>query len=303
MSTLNLLSLKKKNDNLMTKKQTKLAFDAASAISQGNREYQEDAIAMDFQCGGRIGFVVVADGMGGHAAGDVASNVVLTEVFSELKLESQNFLKPQYDFASTLQNAATAANESVKQHVEMHPSSHGMGSTLLSMVIVDDRLYWISIGDSPLFLFRDCKLQQLNADHSMAPQIDFMVAEGLMTQDEGMQHPDRNCLTSAITGGVISKIDCPVEPFRLYQGDCIICASDGIQFLDEETISQTVSEYGSANSNSIAEAILDAIEEVDHPEQDNISFSIVNVGHGETNSLVQECRAVQFEPIHEKEDT
>ena len=60
-------------------------YDVASGISQGARDYQEDAITADFPVGAEAGFVVLADGMGGHAAGDVASKIVLTEVFSELK--------------------------------------------------------------------------------------------------------------------------------------------------------------------------------------------------------------------------
>ena len=60
-------------------------YDVASGISQGARDYQEDAITADFPVGAEAGFVVLADGMGGHAAGDVASKIVLTEVYSELK--------------------------------------------------------------------------------------------------------------------------------------------------------------------------------------------------------------------------
>ncbi len=66
-------------------------FDVASAICQGGRDYQEDAIVTDFPFGADSGVVVLADGMGGHAAGDVASKIVVTEVFSELKFESANF--------------------------------------------------------------------------------------------------------------------------------------------------------------------------------------------------------------------
>ena len=66
-------------------------FDVASAICQGGRDYQEDAIVTDFPFGMDSGVVVLADGMGGHAAGDVASKIVVTEVYSELKFQSANF--------------------------------------------------------------------------------------------------------------------------------------------------------------------------------------------------------------------
>ncbi len=64
--------------------QAEIGYDVASAMVRGKREVQEDALAADFQVGSEFGFVVLSDGMGGHAAGDVASNIVVTEVFSEL---------------------------------------------------------------------------------------------------------------------------------------------------------------------------------------------------------------------------
>ena len=90
-----------------------IGFDAASAISLGRRDHQEDAVAVDFPTGAGLGFAVISDGMGGHAAGDIASKIVVTEVFSELKLQSGNVSAMEHDLGQILHNAAQSANDCV----------------------------------------------------------------------------------------------------------------------------------------------------------------------------------------------
>jgi len=88
-------------------------YDVASALCQGGRDYQEDAIVTDFPFGSDSGVVVLADGMGGHAAGDVASKIVVTEVFSELKFQSANFHEFEKDIPGMMTSAAAGANACV----------------------------------------------------------------------------------------------------------------------------------------------------------------------------------------------
>ena len=178
----------------------KIHYDVASAISLGQREFQEDAIIADFPLGTELGFAVLADGMGGHAAGDIASKIVVTEVFSELKLRSGDPKHMERHISKVLLDAAQTANDCVGAHSSCYPGTRGMGATLVAPVLMGDRLYWVSVGDSPLFLFRDGKLMQLNEDHSMAPQIDYLVRSGVMDPAVAMHHPDRNCLTSVLIG-------------------------------------------------------------------------------------------------------
>jgi PPM family protein phosphatase len=255
-------------------------FDVASAISQGQRPYQEDALVTDFSLGTDIGFAVLADGMGGHAAGDVASKIVVTEVFSELKLQSGDVVAFKTNLPEILRDAALAANDCMKVHIQSNAETAGMGATLLAPVFVGSRLYWISIGDSPLLLFRQGVLRQLNEDHSMAPQIDFMIRTGLLSEDAGRNHPDRSCLTSVLGGEDIPRIDCPAEPFELQEGDILIAASDGIQYLSFPEIEDVLLTHSDRSSRWIADALLSRLEAHGDPEQDNASFSVVKVVSG-----------------------
>ncbi|MGL4236492.1 PP2C family protein-serine/threonine phosphatase [Tabrizicola sp.] len=252
-------------------------YDVASGISQGARDYQEDAITADFPVGAEAGFVVLADGMGGHAAGDVASKIVLTEVFSELKFHFADVAAFEAKAPEILRNVADLANETLRQHTRSHPETEGMGATLVVPALVENRLYWISVGDSPLFLFRSGKLSQLNEDHSMAPQIDFMVKSGLMDPEIGANHPDRNCLISVLMGTRIPKIDCPVKPLELRAGDIVVCSSDGLQFLTNAQIERVLQRYRKTRSTEIAERLLDELGKLGDPDQDNISFTIIKV--------------------------
>lgn len=254
-----------------------IRFDVASAISQGSRDYQEDAIITDFPLGSDIGFAVLADGMGGHASGDVASKIVVTEVFSELKLQSGDFLSFEERVTDILLDAALSANECVNSHVSINPESGGMGATLIAPVFIKDRLYWISIGDSPLFLYRDRVLTQLNEDHSMAPQIDYMFETGQIGEETAKNHPDRNCLTSVLIGDDIARIDCPLEPIGLLDGDILVMASDGLQFLSNYEIGSVLSDSQSKSSSEISEILLQKLKDLGDPDQDNISFSVIKI--------------------------
>lgn len=250
-------------------------FDVASFLSQGARDYQEDAISAEFGEGADFGIAVLADGMGGHAAGDVASAIVVEQVLGCLKKASKDLPSLSHNVTQILRDAATKANLEVKKHSAENPEVRGMGATLLAGVILHNLLYWVSVGDSPLFLYRNGELTQLNEDHSMAPQIDFLVKSGLMDPEVGRTHPDRSVLTSVIIGQEIDAIDCPSEPFRLEAGDLVLFSSDGIQYLDDAKIKAVLASREDESSDEIAKAIGEAIIDLDDPEQDNASFAVI----------------------------
>ena len=137
----------------------------------------------------------------------------------------------------------------------------------------------MSVGDSPLYLLRGGALKQLNEDHSLAPQIDVMVEQGLLTPEAAKEHPDRNCLTSAIMGGKIPRSDCPSGYFELQLGDVLVISSDGLQYLGEPMIKKVLHKYRKRKSSEIAGHLLAAIDDLADPDQDNVSFSVVKLNH------------------------
>ncbi len=254
-----------------------IRFDVASVLNRGRRDYQEDAIATDFPQGAEFGYAVLSDGMGGHAAGDVASKIVVTEMFSELKFQSSDTKTFVDNVCDVLRGAAVSANACMAAHTSSNPDTAGMGATLVAPVLIRDKLFWISIGDSPLYLFRGGQLRQLNEDHSLGPHIDYMVRSGMMSEDVGRNHPDRNALTSVLIGETIERIDCPEVPFQLRSGDILVVASDGLQFLSNGKIRKILRESDEMTSTRIADRLMGELRTLADPEQDNICFSVIKV--------------------------
>ncbi len=253
-------------------------FDVATGASKGKRDYQEDAVICAFPAGQPVGFAILADGMGGHASGDVASALVAAELYCHLKVNQLPIERKSPNIPLILREGAEMANERVKRHIGKDEDSHGMGSTLLSIVITGNELSWLSIGDSPLLLFRDGALRQLNKDHSLAPQIDMMIKTGAMSEEVGKDHPDRSVLTSVINGEEIEAIDCPGNPIVMKQNDILVVASDGVQFLSNAVIANTLMQTHEQESKAIADALLSRIDDLDSPSQDNITFAIIKLG-------------------------
>ncbi|MEM6589653.1 MAG: protein phosphatase 2C domain-containing protein [Pseudomonadota bacterium] len=250
-------------------------YDVASGLSQGRRERQEDTIAIDFPVGMDHGFAVLSDGMGGHNAGDLASGIVVTEIFSALKLQPLSSQDFETEIKRTLCDAVSDANLCLEHVTAQHEKQQVMGATLLAPVLFADRLYWISVGDSPLFLFRKGALTRLNEVHSVQAEIDALLDKGQISALEAANHPDRECLTSVLMGRDIPKIDCAQTPLELRDNDIVLAASDGLEFLEEDQIAAVIGENQSNSSAEISAALLNEIRSLDDPEQDNVSLCVI----------------------------
>jgi len=260
-------------------------FDSASATSLGCRDYQEDCFVSDFAHGADTGFAVLADGMGGHAAGDVASQIVVAEVFSQLTFLRKRFQHDPSALPDILKDAAVSANNNIKAYTDANPQVTGMGTTLVACVILEDALHWISIGDSPLYLFRGNQLHQVNEEHSMVSHVDMLVNAGELTKEEGRLHPDRYALTSALYGRDISLIDCPTKPLALRPGDTIIIASDGLQFLTQEEITEVLRDRPFAHSADLVDALMKKVEGLGDPDLDNVTLGVVQVQYARADHV------------------
>lgn len=256
-------------------------YDAASTAAIGRRDLQEDAIVMHFPEGSGLGYVVLADGMGGHAAGDVASKIVVQEFFAALRQHLEDPANLERNMGAILRDAMDRANDEVARRAADWPDQTGMGSTLVAPLIVRNRLYWISVGDSPLYLLRGSRLTRLNQEHSMARRLDRMVLNGQLSQKDADRNPDRDCLTSVLLGANVPEIDCRDQPLDLAYGDVLIVASDGLLFIDEQRIAGVVYDNRDRTSAEISALLLQEIRSQDDPYQDNVSIGVIKVGRPE----------------------
>lgn len=250
-----------------------MAFQSIIAGTQidGARDYQEDAFLITHLTDAHdvpSALIIVADGMGGHAAGNVASNMAV-QAFN--KYITTNY--PSDDLAETLNESLLRANGAITDTVKETPALDGMGCTMIGLVIEGDHLWWVSVGDSHLYLLRNRKLTKLNADHSYGGFLDRMEAAG--TPVEAEPGLSRNMLMSAVTGADIAEIDCPPTPFTLEHDDKLIICSDGLDTLSEGKIIQ-YSDW-SDTPKECAEALMDAVEDAAMPKQDNTTAVVVKI--------------------------
>lgn len=256
-----------------------LRFEVATGLSLGEREAQEDSVLCDVPRGGGAGVLILADGLGGHAGGALASRVAVTTALQEISSQRDARGRLTDSVPGTLLMAAEAANHAVLAQAEFDPDLHGMGTTLVIAIVQDRELHWLSVGDSPLYLHRGGSLTKINETHSLAPHLDLLVEAGEMDADEAAVHPGRNCLTSALGTVEIERIDCPNRPKVLEPGDTVLVASDGILSLDTQDIADkldTVREE--VSPGQCVERLLEAVARVEACDQDNTSLALLHVG-------------------------
>lgn len=259
-----------------------LKFRYASRASQGARQYQEDTAAVwpgdsPLLPSGApsppdgIGLVaLLADGMGGHAAGDVASGTICS-AFLQHVLEGST-APTQIRLATGLQHA----NGILRRKAAADSALGGMGTTCVGLAVGQDGAHWISVGDSPLWLFRGGRLERLNDDHSLAPLLDKLAAEGKMDPEAAANDPRRHHLRSAVTGEPLNLIDASGEPRPLAAGDLLVLASDGVLTLSEPEIRNVILASGADGPDAIADNLLAAVLDVGEPHQDNITLVIIH---------------------------
>ena len=192
-----------------------------------------------------------------------------------------------------LRNATLAANQSITETVTETPALRGMGCTLVAALLKDRHLYWVSVGDSHLYLLRKKQLVKKNANHSYGGFLDRMAAAGKPVEAEAGF--SRNMLMSALTGDEIADIDCPETPLELEAGDRIVISSDG---LDSINTAKIVSFAENAkNAKEYAGALLKGVQDAAIPRQDNTTVVVIDVNSKEAKAAPAAAPAkVAIEP-------
>ncbi len=210
----------------------------------------------------------VADGMGGHRAGEVASNMAL-ETLAEVA--------PDED-AHSLSDRVRAANRVVHQHASEDAELEGMGTTLTALWFEGEEARLAHVGDSRAYLFRDGELSMITEDHTLVQR---MVREGKLTRDEADHHPQRSILTRAL--GVDAEVDVDDFTVELRPGDRILLCTDGLtSMIGEDRIAEILAE--TPDPQAAAEALIAAANEAGG--QDNITTVVLDLaGDGDADGL------------------
>lgn len=240
------------------------------------RDHNEDSVASDLE----IGLLVLADGMGGYKAGEVASEIAVLTIVADLK-ESMQALEPGHvDAVSGMQaesqlvlNAVDYANASIYAVSQAQPQCAGMGTTLAMALFTNDKLLAGHIGDSRIYRYREQSLLQMTTDHSLLQeQLKF----GLITPEQAKVSGNKNLVTRAL--GVDAEVVLELHQHDVEVGDIYLLCSDGLTDLVEDTeISALLGILHAkvADLKSVANRLVQAAN--DNGGKDNISVILARV--------------------------
>ncbi len=256
------------------------------------RKINEDSVfsfVRPSEKGGALGLLIVADGIGGHKAGDIASKIAIDSIHEQLKWfldqdQSEDTRPVGFDIGELLDSAdgenfletrmrvaIEAANQKIMEYARNNPARAGnMGTTITGLLVWRKHMILAHVGDSRAYLFRDNKLSQLSEDHSWVGE---MVRKGEYSADALYDHPRRNVITRAL--GQLDELKIDLWTGEIRPGDRFLLCSDGLwemvrdPFMQEQLASP-------ADLNQIAETLIDAANENGGPDNISVVLGEVN---------------------------
>jgi len=249
-------------------------FDCVQLTDVGKvREHNEDAIGTNLD----VGLLVLADGMGGYNAGEVASGIavktVLELVTEACGREDRVATEPETGLmrqSIVLRDAVARANKIIHQTAATQPQCEGMGTTLVACLFYDNRVSIAHVGDSRLYRLRQQRLEQLTMDHSLLQEL---VDRGFYSREEAQRSTNRNYVTRAL--GVEPGVQVEVHEQAVDPGDVYLLCSDGLSdMVDDEDIHLTISTFG-ANLETVGQQLVKLSN--DQGGKDNISLILTCV--------------------------
>lgn len=232
---------------------------------QTNQDY---VFLTEKEIGNLPNLFVVADGMGGHKAGDLASQYgthVLTEHVRHNKETGPELI---------IIEAVREANRKINEAAQEDKGLQGMGTTMVAASIVGDILYLANVGDSRLYVIND-QICQITKDHSL---VEEMVRMGGLNEEEAKHHPDKNIITRAV--GVNEKVEPDFFEYHLQKNDIVLMCTDGLtNMLEDKEIFEIVKT--GADIESMVKALIKKAN--DHGGQDNIGIILIKPFDDEEN--------------------
>jgi serine/threonine protein phosphatase PrpC len=237
------------------------------------RDHNEDAVASDAE----MGLVILADGMGGYNAGEVASEIAVLTLVAELKESMLELAPGQTDTATGMQaesqllvNAVAKANESIYSVSQSQPQCAGMGTTLVAGLFTNNKLLVGHIGDSRMYRLRGEVLEQITEDHSL---LNEQIKSGLITPEQAKYSNNKNLVTRAL--GIDPEVELELHEHDVEVGDIYLLCSDGLSDLVEDEEIQLTLTSLSANLELAANQLVQMAN--DNGGKDNISVILARV--------------------------
>ncbi len=206
---------------------------------------------------------VVADGMGGHTGGEVASETAVS-VINDASQEAPP------DDVDVLERYVKLANETIWKKAQDDPSLHGMGTTCTLLHVVGSTVRIAHVGDSRAYLLRNGELSQLTEDHTL---VERMVREGRLSREEAPRHPQRSIITRAL--GVDAEVEVDTTSIEVQEGDRVLVCSDGLSSMLSDSTIQSLLEEGS-DAQPTADRLIEAANEAGG--EDNITVVVLDFG-------------------------
>lgn len=224
---------------------------------------------------------VVADGMGGHAAGEVASRLAVSAIadfIASTRRDAEITWPFEYDTnmsveGNRLKTAIRLANQRILDTISRKKDLEGMGTTLVGAIVSDGRLCVGHVGDSRAYLIRDGAITQLTSDHSW---VNEQVKLGFLTRSDAVRHPFRNVVTRALGSKEDVVVDVSEQAVR--PGDVILLCSDGLNtMLDDDAIIRTIEEHPDDVADAATALVTRANE---NGGEDNVTVILIKVDGG-----------------------
>jgi serine/threonine protein phosphatase PrpC len=251
------------------------------------RDHNEDNFLVDKA----LNLFVVADGMGGHAAGEVASAIAVNTMRDEV-VKNKDLIEAYRegsqiasarDITNLLEHAVQKACAEIYETAQRNPEKRGMGTTLSSLLVIKNRGFVAHVGDSRIYLLRGGRVIQLTEDHSL---VNELIKRGKLTQDQAEVSPYKNAVTRAV--GVYESVEVDTIDFDVLPGDQFLLASDGLTgYLKNEDIVPTIDKVG-GDVKAVPKAFIDYANE--RGGKDNITNIVVRLADpkGEGKDLQKE---------------
>lgn len=237
-------------------------YSVLTDIGRMRSQNQDAVFATEETIGSLPNLFVVADGMGGHKAGEYASSQAIALAKREIASRIRVLNRLHYQSWEI-----TAANKSIYEEATQDEDKYGMGTTMVVATLLEDHLCVANVGDSRLYVYRDGQLSQITQDHSVVGE---MVRKGEMPKEEARSHPKRNLITRAVGAEAEVRVDFFDE--TLQAGDLVLMCTDGLTSMVEESEIEEVL----AGSGQVADKVAKLVDLAnDHGGKDNITVIVI----------------------------